>query len=58
MAEERQPRQRVMKGEVFDLSVVQSPHQDVVASGHVVASSETRLADALCRGASSEPSVG
>jgi molybdate transport system substrate-binding protein len=35
---------RVLKGEPFDVPVVQPPYQDVVASGHVVPSSETPLA--------------
>jgi molybdate transport system substrate-binding protein len=37
-------RARVMSGEPFDVSVVQPPHKDVLASGHVVASSEKPLA--------------
>jgi len=39
-------RARVIKGEPFDIPIVQSPHGDVVKSGQVVAGSETRLADA------------
>jgi molybdate transport system substrate-binding protein len=36
--------ERVVKGEVFDVPVVQPPYKDVVDSGHVVKSSETPLA--------------
>jgi molybdate transport system substrate-binding protein len=36
--------QRVVQGEVFDVPVVQPPYQDVIASGHVVATTETPLA--------------
>ena len=35
---------RVMKGEPFDVPVVQPPLPEVIASGHVVAASETPLA--------------
>lgn len=37
-------RQQVIRGEAFDVPVVQWPTEDVVASGNVVASSETTLA--------------
>src|SRR5213592_3298400 len=37
-------KERVMKGEPFDVPVVQPPLPEVIASGHVVASSETPLA--------------
>ena len=37
-------KQRVIKGEPFDVPIVQPPLADVIASGHVVASSETPLA--------------
>jgi molybdate transport system substrate-binding protein len=36
--------QQVVRGEPFDVPVVQPPYQDVLASGNVVASSETPLA--------------
>src|SRR5438034_2682305 len=36
--------QQVVKGEVFDVPIVQPPYQDVIASGNVVTSSETPLA--------------
>jgi molybdate transport system substrate-binding protein len=36
--------QQVVRGEAFDVPIVQPPYQDVLASGHVVASSETPLA--------------
>jgi molybdate transport system substrate-binding protein len=36
--------QQVVRGEPFDVPIVQPPYQDVLASGHVVASSETPLA--------------
>jgi molybdate transport system substrate-binding protein len=36
--------QQVVRGEPFDVPVVQPPYQDVLASGHVLASSETPLA--------------
>jgi molybdate transport system substrate-binding protein len=36
--------QQVVRGEVFDVPIVQPPYQDVLTSGHVVASSETPLA--------------
>ena len=35
---------RVVKGDLFDVPVVQPPYQDVIQSGHVVPSSETPLA--------------
>jgi len=37
-------RQRVIHGDAFDVSVVQAPIEDVVASGNVVAGSQTTLA--------------
>jgi len=36
--------QQVVRGEPFDVPIVQPPYQDVLASGNVVASSETPLA--------------
>lgn len=36
--------QQVVKGEPFDVPIVQPPYQDVIASGHVVAGTETPLA--------------
>jgi molybdate transport system substrate-binding protein len=36
---------RVVKGEAFDVPIVQPPYQDVIASGHVVATSETPVAN-------------
>jgi molybdate transport system substrate-binding protein len=36
--------QQVVRGEPFDVPIVQPPYQDVIASGHVVAASETPLA--------------
>ena len=36
--------QRVVQGDVFDVPVVQPPYQDVIASGHVIATTETPLA--------------
>ena len=33
-------KQQVVRGEVFDVPIVQPPLSDVIASGHVVASSE------------------
>ena len=36
--------QQVVKGEPFDVPIVQPPYQDVLASGNVVASTETLLA--------------
>lgn len=36
--------QQVVRGEPFDVPIVQPPYQDVIDSGHVVASSETPLA--------------
>src|SRR6266478_2156546 len=35
---------QVVRGEPFDVPIVQPPYQDVLASGHVIASSETPLA--------------
>src|SRR5262245_22606365 len=35
--------QQVVRGEVFDVPIVQPPYQDVLMSGNVVASSETPL---------------
>lgn len=37
-------KQRVISGEAFDVPVVQPPLQEVIASGHVVAATETPLA--------------
>ena len=37
-------KQQVIRGEAFDVPIVQPPLADVVSSGHVVASSETPLA--------------
>jgi molybdate transport system substrate-binding protein len=37
-------RKRVMSGEAFDVPIVQPPLSEVLASGHVVASTETPLA--------------
>ncbi len=37
-------RQQVIKGEPFDVPIVQPPLDEVIASGHVVAGSQTRLA--------------
>jgi molybdate transport system substrate-binding protein len=37
-------RQQVMRGEPFDVSIVQPPLSEVLATGHVVAASETPLA--------------
>jgi molybdate transport system substrate-binding protein len=36
--------QQVVRGEPFDVPIVQPPYQDVLASGHVVTSSEMPLA--------------
>src|SRR5215470_5570402 len=36
--------QQVVKGEAFDVPIVQPPYQDVIDSGNVVAGSETPLA--------------
>ena len=36
--------QQVVKGDPFDVPIVQPPYQDVLASGHVVANTETPLA--------------
>ena len=38
-------KQRVIKGEAFDVPVVQPPVAPVIASGHVIAASETPLAN-------------
>jgi len=38
-------KERVMKGEPFDVPIVQPPLEPVIASGHVVAASETPLAN-------------
>jgi molybdate transport system substrate-binding protein len=38
-------RERVVKGEPFDVPIVQLPYEDVIKSGHVVAASETPLAN-------------
>src|SRR5712691_12378774 len=37
-------KQQVVRGEPFDVPIVQPPYPDVLASGNVVASSETPLA--------------
>src|SRR5262245_1012181 len=37
-------KQRVISGEFFDVPIVQPPLEPVIASGHVVAASETPLA--------------
>lgn len=37
-------KQRVMQGEVFDVPIVQPPLAEVIATGHVVAATETPLA--------------
>jgi len=37
-------KQQVVRGEVFDVPIVQPPYPEVLASGHVVASTETPLA--------------
>ena len=37
-------KQQVMKGEAFDVPIVQPPLQEVITTGHVVASTETPLA--------------
>src|SRR5262245_40574480 len=37
-------KQQVARGEPFDVPIVQPPYPEVLASGHVVASSETPLA--------------
>jgi molybdate transport system substrate-binding protein len=36
--------QQVVNGEPFDVPIVQPPYQDVIASGHVLAATETPLA--------------
>lgn len=36
-------KRRVVQGEVFDVDILQSPIQEVIASGHVVAKTETLL---------------
>src|SRR5262245_61396599 len=38
-------KERVIKGEPFDVPIVQLPLEPVIASGHVVAASETPLAN-------------
>jgi molybdate transport system substrate-binding protein len=38
-------KERVVKGEVFDVPIVQVPYDDVLKSGHVVVASETPLAN-------------
>src|SRR5262245_52544177 len=38
-------KERVIKGEPFDVPIVQPPLEPVIASGHVVAASETPLAN-------------
>ena len=37
-------KERVIKGELFDVPIVQPPLEPVIASGHVIAASETPLA--------------
>jgi molybdate transport system substrate-binding protein len=37
-------KQQVVRGEPFDVPIVQPPYANVVASGHVIASTETPLA--------------
>ena len=37
-------KRQVMKGEAFDVPIVQPPLQEVITTGHVVASTETPLA--------------
>ena len=37
-------KRQVMKGEAFDVPIVQPPLAEVIATGHVVAASETPLA--------------
>src|ERR1700676_2321694 len=37
-------KQQVVRGDPFDVPIVQPPYQDVLASGNVIASSETPLA--------------
>src|SRR4051794_17594280 len=37
-------KQQVMRGEPFDVSIVQPPLPEVLATGHVIAASETPLA--------------
>jgi molybdate transport system substrate-binding protein len=38
-------KERVVKGEPFDVPIVQVPYEDVIKSGHVVVASETPLAN-------------
>jgi molybdate transport system substrate-binding protein len=38
-------RQQILKGEAFDVPVVEAPDTDAIASGNVVASSETQFAN-------------
>ena len=38
-------KERVVKGEAFDVPIVQVPYEDVIKSGHVVVASETPLAN-------------
>jgi molybdate transport system substrate-binding protein len=53
--------QQVVRGELFDVPIVQPPYQDVLMSGHVVASSETPLATVplvvVVRKGSSKPDI-
>jgi molybdate transport system substrate-binding protein len=53
--------QQVVRGELFDVPIVQPPYQDVLASGNVVASSETPLATVplvvVVRRGSSKPDI-
>jgi molybdate transport system substrate-binding protein len=38
-------KERVVKGDAFDVPIVQVPYEDVIKSGHVVVASETPLAN-------------
>src|SRR5262249_35812592 len=53
--------QQVVRGELFDVPIVQPPYQDVLMSGNVVASSETPLATVplvvVVRKGSSKPDI-
>jgi len=55
-------RQRVMSGEPFDVPIVQPPLEDVLATGHVIADSETPLATVAVtvavRKGSAKPDIG
>jgi len=54
-------KQQVVRGEPFDVPIVQPPYPDVLASGHVVASSATPLATVsvavAVRAGSSKPDI-